>query len=300
MRLTIFSIPEPFTPAIRKSRLNAINSWRRIRPECEIILFGGDHDVGRFAQDVGIIHVPEVARSPWGTPLLHEVFARAQQMATGDVLMFSNCDMIYLDDLPAAIGNVSFPSFMLCGHRWDLEVDAEIPYSDDRAWKELADRHGRVGRMHGPSGLDFFAFPRSMPLQLPPFVVGRPGWDSWLLWYMRERRIPVVDGTAGIRALHQNHDYGHLKLGAKQYTGPEMDINYRMAGGLRNMLTLREADWVLLDGRVRRRPWPGRILGWLGPTLTYRTALALKRNLQRQLKTFRTRFEARKQAVDQG
>ena len=115
--LTIFSIPEPFTEKISRSRKNAINSWQRIQPACEIILFGGDQKVAEFVRTSGIRHVPDVARTDYGTPLLSDVFAQAQQLATGSTLMFSNCDMLYLDDLHRAIDAVPFKRYMLCGRR---------------------------------------------------------------------------------------------------------------------------------------------------------------------------------------
>ncbi len=277
--LTIFSIPEPFTERIRKSRKNAISSWRRLQPRAEILLFGGDDEVAAYVAGTDIRHVPDVARSELGTPLLSDVFARAQQIATGRTLMFSNCDMLYFDELYRAIAAVPFDHYMLCGRRWDLDVPNELDPSDDTAWAAMRARYGGDGRLHSPSGLDFFIFPRTLRIEMPPLVVGRPGWDSWFMWYLRSRRIPVIDGTGGIAALHQNHDYNHLKHGAAQYRGLEMQINCRLAGGYAHMLGLREADWIIADGRVVRPAWPRRMFSLLGPSWPYRHALKLRRQL---------------------
>jgi len=107
------------------------------------------------------------------------------------------------------------------------------------------------------------------------------------MWYLRTQRIPVVDATGAIAAVHQNHDYTHLKLGAKQYTGPEMRINCRLAGGYMNMLGLREADWVFEGSRVVRPHGWRRLLSMLGPTWLYRFALAVKRTGQQWLTSLR-------------
>jgi hypothetical protein len=279
-KLTIFSIPMPSADGIRPATKNAIASWQRLRPSCEIILFGGDEDIGVFARNAGIQNIPDVARSRLGTPLLSDVFARAQQIASGEVLMFSNCDMLYFDDLQDAIEAVHFKEYMLCGRRWDVDVSGEVDLRDDSAWEAVRNLYGRSGRMHGPSGLDFFIFPRDLHIEMLPLVVGRPGWDSWFMWHLRSRRIPVIDATGSIAALHQNHGYAHLKYGAAQYTGEEMVLNHRLAGGYKNMLGLREADWILEHGRVARPGWPRRIFSLMGPWLPYRYALALKRSLQ--------------------
>lgn len=277
--LTIFSIPgpEPFTEKIRRSRKNAINSWRRLRPKCEILLFGDGPEVSEFAVQANIQHVQNVSRTEYGTPLLDDVFGKAQNLAMGDVLMFSNCDMLYFDDLYDVIEAVNFKKFMVCGRRWDMEVDDEMALQDEEAWGAIKDAHHKHGQWHGPSGLDYFIFPKVLKLQIPAFAVGRPGWDSWLIWKMRQTGVSVIDSTGALTAIHQNHDYRHLRLGTSQYSGPEMRRNKRLAGGYRNMLTLREADWVISQRKVVRPPWPRRIFSLLGPTLPYRLILAAKR-----------------------
>ena len=283
--LTLFTIPpESKAEKIQISRTNALTSWLRLNPACEIILFGGGDELASLAAArPQIRHVPDVARSNLGTPLLGDAFQRAQVMARGDVLMFSNCDMLYFDDLQSTIGQVTFPIYMLCGRRWDLEVPGLVAPEDHTGWSRLRSRYANDGKMHGPGGLDFFIFPRSLHIEIPPFVVGRPGWDSWLMWRMRSLGVPVIDATGAITALHQNHDYSHLKHGAKQYTGSEMQANYHLAGGYRNMLGLRESNWVFSDGVLRRPAWPLRIFSLLAPTWPYRFALAGKRHLQRKI-----------------
>lgn len=278
--ITIFTVPEPFTEKIRKSRINAINSWRRLQPNCEIILFGGDKDLAKYALETGVRHVPEVARSDLGTPLLSDIFDLAQKLAQGDVLMFSNCDIIFYDDLHAAIAAVRFEKYMLCGRRWDIDVSEEIAINDEPAWLSLRSQYGRKGRMHAHSGLDYFIFPKTMRIEMPPFVIGRPGWDSWFVWHLRASGIPVIDGTGAIKAFHQNHDYTHLKLGSTQYTGPEKEINYKLAGGYMKMLSLREANWIISDGEFKRQPWPKRIWSIIGPFRIYCFLLAVKRYIQ--------------------
>ena len=60
---------------------------------------------------------------------------------------------------------------------------------------------------------------RAMPLSagmvdyLPECYVGRPRWDNWLIWETRRRGIPVVDASAVLTVLHQNHGYAHVPGG---------------------------------------------------------------------------------------
>lgn len=277
--LTIFSVAEPFEGRIRISRENAINSWRRLGPACEVILFGGGEELASIAPAWGITHVPDVARSEWGTPLLDDVFGTARRLARGRTLMFSNCDMLYFGDLFDAIAAVPFQRFMMCGRRWDVDLDEHLELGDDAAWMRVESLHGRTGKWHGPTGLDFFIFPRALEFEMKSFVVGRPRWDNWLLWKIRSTAVPLIDATGSLKAIHQNHDYRHLRHGPAQYRGPEMTQNAVQAGGLENLMGLREADWVLKDGKVRRPPLHRWLLAASATTRLYQHLLGVKRTL---------------------
>ena len=69
---------------------------------------------------------------------------------------------------------------------------------------------------------------------------GRAGWDNWMIYAGRRSGWPVVDATASIMIIHQNHDYSHLPGGQPHYRLPETDENVRLAGGKRVIFHLRE------------------------------------------------------------
>lgn len=115
---------------------------------------------------------------------------------------------------------------------------------------------------------------------MKPFVVGRPGWDAWLLWKMRDMGVPVIDATHDIAAVHQNHDYSHLRSGAGQYNGEERLMNVALAGGHRNMLSLREADWLLRDGSLIRPSGLRRVMARVATWRSYRYVFGAKRTMQ--------------------
>lgn len=277
INLTIFSIPAPFVGPTLVRQVNAIRSWIRLGAGCEIVLLGDDDGVADAAASLDVHHVGGLGTTDLGTPLMDDAFRKARHVAAGRVLMYSNCDMLYFADLLRAIESVTFDGYMMCGRRWDTDIGALIPADNDEAWNAVSARHGRIGRWHGWSGLDFFIFPRSFTFDMKPFAVGRPGWDTWLVWSMRHNGVPVIDATGSVTAIHQNHDYAYLRLGPGQYNGAERLRNIDMAGGLRNMMTLREADWVLRDGRVRRPPLARRLLAAAATHEMYRRAIGRKR-----------------------
>lgn len=53
--LTIFSIPKAFNGHIGDIQRNAINSWTRLQPECEILLLGDDEGTGKAADENGAL-----------------------------------------------------------------------------------------------------------------------------------------------------------------------------------------------------------------------------------------------------
>lgn len=250
--ITVFSIPKPFVGHTNVIQRNAIRSWKASGFD-DIVLIGDDHGVAAVAEEHGVGHVPAVEKNEFGTPLLSSAFAAAARVAKHDMLMYVNADIILFPQLIDAVRTVGLPRFLLSGRRWNLDLDTEIDFSRDRWADDLQQQVSRWGVLHGYSGKDYFVFTRNT-VRMPAFAVGRPGWDDWLIYDVRHRGIPVIDATPAVTIVHQNHDYSHSQFGQTQRVGgPELKTNVDVAGGLFNMMTLRNADWVL-DRTGLRRP----------------------------------------------
>ncbi|HOO93873.1 MAG TPA: hypothetical protein PKX94_10400, partial [Opitutales bacterium] len=84
------------------------------------------------------------------------------------------------------------------------------------------------------AGSDYFFFKKSSLGALPEFVVGRPYWDNWMIYNARQKKLPVIDATLSILAIHQKHGYSHVPENrGGTYNGPEGDVNYEILGPLR-------------------------------------------------------------------
>lgn len=275
--ITIFSIPKPFAGHIGLIQRNALASWRRLGSEVEVVLFGTDAGVAAAAAEFGCVHVPDIPTNKFGTPLVSSAFAEAARRARAPYVMYANADMLFGESLLEAAHAIQVvPRFLLSGLRWDSDITHSLIGASDAEWRTIFQRNGQ-GRMHGPAGMDYFLLPAAMKLAMPELAVGRVGWDSWLVWHCRSVRIPVVDATAMIVAVHQNHDYSTLRLGRQHEKGPERDMNISAAGGLAHMLTLREADWHLVDGKMVRPPLGRRFLALAATWRLYQLLLAAKR-----------------------
>lgn len=251
--LTIFTLPKPFRGHTGIIQRNAGRNWRALDATCEILLCGEEEGLDEFAAEIHARRVPDVAKNEFGTPLLGSAFALAQQRASYPLVMYINADMMFLPDLWQAIRALSQQRFLAAGRRWDIAIDRPLDFAGAGWAATLADDVRKNGVLHSPTGMDYFIFPKGS-VDLPLFAVGRPGWDSWLVYKTRSRGVPVIDCTAAITAIHQNHDYSHSVFGvADAVRGPEYRRNIEIAGGMSRMMTLRDADRVL-DNQGLRRP----------------------------------------------
>ncbi len=280
--ITLFTIPKPFKdPHIKIIQRNAIQSWLKLYPEAEVILFGDDEGVAETAQEFGLLHIAAVKKNEFGTPLLNSVFASAQQESQQPILVYLNTDIILLSDFLSAIKRIDRPQYLMSGQRWDLGVEEAIDFTNPDWEKNLRQIISLRGKRHRPSGMDYLVFPRQFNLGLPAFAVGRPGWDTWLIYHLRSLGVPVIDATNMASIVHQNHFYGHSPWGKKKrIEGPEFKQNIKLAGGFKNMLSLRDADWLLTTEGLRKPSGLRRIYSELSLFYPWRLLLALKRWLQ--------------------
>jgi hypothetical protein len=281
--VTLFSIPKSFQGPTGILQRNALCSWLRLVPAGDVLLLGDDPGVAETAEEFGVIHVPGMETNEFGTPLLSAAYASAQERARNDLLLYVNADIILLPDCLTALKQIPRKPFLLSGCRWDLEVRQEIDFQDSAWGEKLAGRVRKEGILHGPYGMDYFIF-RCHTVQMPPFAVGRPGWDTWLVHHMRKRKVPVIDATAAIMIVHQNHDFSHSRFGGKwDVGGPEKERNYHLAGGYDCMMSLRDADWVLDGDGLHRPAFPQRLY----PLLSFFPPWRMLRNAKRRLDDWR-------------
>lgn len=205
---TIFSIPTNFRGVKRVQQMNAVRSWLHLDPKPEVLLFGDARNVGACAQRLGCSHVPDVQCNEHGTPILADVFERAQQLAQHDVLCFVNADIILRPDIEMALIRVlaEFDGpFLMTGLRWDVDIHSAVSFSDGWAAR-LAAQVVNDGKFHSKTGADYLIFRRGTFEEMPEFLVGRMAWDNWCILDAVRRGLPVVDATEAVLVIHQNHE----------------------------------------------------------------------------------------------
>jgi hypothetical protein len=254
--LTIFSTPKPFQGHIGVIQRNAIQSWKRLDPDVEVILFGDEEGAAEASAVLGARHVPSVQRNEHGTKFLASIFDQAQDLARHEVLCYVNCDIVLMSDYIHTLSEIKnrFSKFLMVGRRWDTSILQAIEF-DEPEWQERLRQKAR-GENHQrpPQWIDYFAFPRGLYYRnTPPLVIGRPSWDNWLLWKARESGAAVVDASLAVLAVHQNHDYSYHPDGeAGVWSGKEAIRNYELAGGWRHLYTVENATHKITERGLRR------------------------------------------------
>ena len=251
--LTIFTIPKPFKGHIQIIQRNALQSWLQLAPACEVFLCGNDAGVRETASEFDVHHIKDLACTSYGTPLLSSAFKQVQEKAQHHLICYVNADIILLPDFLEAVRRISFKRFLMVGQRWDLGVETSLDFASHGWSNALLSQVKAHGLLHPPLGSDYFVFPRGMFNTLPDFAVGRAGWDNWLIYHTRTLKLPVVDATATVTVIHQNHDYAHVpEKQGRAFQGPESDQNLSIIGDSERIFTLLDATWLLTPQGLKR------------------------------------------------
>jgi hypothetical protein len=272
--LTLFTIPKALSGHAGVIQDNAIASWSRLSSGCETILFGDDPGVAGAAARHGARHVPEIERNAAGTPILSDVFARAEALARHKMLCFVNCDIILFRDILAAVAKLS-GDFLMVASRFNCRITDPLAFDPD--WDvELRRKALSEARMYPAGGSDTFVYRSGLFGTIPPFAIGRGYWDNWLMLRARERGARLIDVTPSVVTVHQDHDYAHIPGVPSEVHGDlldhateEIDRNLALAGGHGRLYTVYDATEVLMSD--------GRLVRTIRPTLIRRRIKAIVR-----------------------
>ena len=251
--LTIVSVPKAFKGKFELIQRNAIQSWKALEGNIRIILLGDDEGTAEVAKEFNLIHVPEILRTDQGTPRVDYIFESARKNTSGRWICYVNADIILLGEILEVINKISFRRAMICGRRTDIDIDYRIDFSSDVWEKTLIEGVKRRGVLHGATGIDYFLHTKNIFKNIPPFALGRTAWDNWILYNCIKNKIPLIDATNMILAIHQNHDYSHAVGGANEvWKGEEAKINLALSRPGENF-TLDRCNWEFSKFGMKRK-----------------------------------------------
>jgi hypothetical protein len=243
---SLFAVPKAFTAAVGRIQRNALRSWLQLY-EVEVLLLGDEPGVADAAAEFGAAHSSSVATSPTGAPVVSDVFAQAARWASTESLVYVNADILLPPDAGEIIARVrgESPTALCVGQCLNADVEDELA-----GWDATV---AHTGSLRGPGGIDYLAYVPSVFAEIPPFSLGRAYFDNWLLWHAHRRRIPIVDLTGVLPAVHQNHDYGHVSGGrSESYEGADALKNLALAGGRMHLFNIDDASHRMTARGLRR------------------------------------------------
>jgi hypothetical protein len=260
--ITLFTLPKPFVGHIGMIQRNAIQSWTRLHPDVDILIFGNEQGTAEVAAEFGIRHFPDVDVNEYGTPLMSGYFQQAEEAARHSRMCYVNADIVLFPDLLEAVAKVDLPKFVMGGLRTDYDIEKPVDFTRPDWAKALREDAKKNGTLHDFGGIDYFVYPRGMFGEIPQFALGRWYWDQWLVYRARRLGGALIDATACVMAIHQNHDYRHIvdlesKGQSRNQGGIESFGNRLLVKSI--LMTLEDADWQVdgsgLSRIFRRTRW---------------------------------------------
>lgn len=249
-----------------------------MRPRPEIILFGVEEGTAEICQELGLRYIPEVVRNKFGTPLVSDLFKKAQNLATYDLICYINADIIIVtQNLIQAVNIVQqrWERFVILCSRWELFMINEIDFSFPGWQEQFRNLVKENAKAPLSIGIDLFLFPRGFYRHIPPFGLGRKHWDNWLIFKSRSEKIPLIDASQFMFIVHPVHErsaendshtsYEEIRINqrliswwARTFIGLDATYNLEENGQLRKKQTLE-----LLQPRIKaitlcyliNRPW---------------------------------------------
>jgi hypothetical protein len=256
--LTFVTTAKPFVGHVELIQRNALQSWKRLDGDVEIILLGDDQGAATICSELRLRHEPNIELRENGTKSLRSVFGRAQEIARHTHICYCNCDIILTTDFTRAFRRVQqrFDKFLMVGRRWDVDILRRIGFESSDWGEEIVERARREGFQRLHYNIDYFVFHRGLYREFPDLVIGRNWWDQWLVWQAAAEDVPVIDASDEICAVHQNHDYSYHPLGIDGVWNDEQTkTNFRAAGGWSRLHTIEDANWRLTSKELVPNPW---------------------------------------------
>ena len=260
--LTIFSTLKPRrVPFADNVQRNAISSWQALDAPCEILLLGNDEGAAEIAAEYSLHHEPDVPRHGDAPPLVGSLFARAQELARFDLMMYINSDVILRSDFIPTLSRIielrknNSKPFLITGHRHDLQLTHRLNFQDSQWEASLRRKNEKYGKFRHPSAVDFFIFKKGpWPGDMPEFTVGANWFDNWLLYHARTMDMDIIDATAGITAIQQEYENRESQAYIfRRKTGPMAVRQRTLVTDPRLFFTIDDANLEYARTSIRRK-----------------------------------------------
>ena len=208
--LTFVTTCKPFEGLDGILQRNAIGSWRALG--IEVLILGDEPGVATVCAQLGCHHISQVERGPKNLPYISSIFAIAESEVRTEFYAYLNSDIVLgqgsgqglrqaVDQIPEAC------NVLLTGRRRNIPLLSPLEFSEGGWTKDLEYLDQEYGTWDHDYAIDFFLVNKGWLGPLPDLLVGRAGWDNWMLHHASSRGAMIVDGSETIRLYHPLHGY---------------------------------------------------------------------------------------------
>jgi len=227
---------------------NTIQMWAMLAPTVIPILYVDNDNmtIVRFARKHGwrvyMTPKPNTSEKPKHNtslkktssslpPVLRTMYLHAQNHTHTPWYCYANADIIFDKSLLSTLAFLTrhlakLRKVLVVGRRTNVNMGPGENVTSLNQVMYLA-RGGKLGQSNAE---DYFLTTRDgYPWNtIPNFVVGRVGYDNWIVTTALSKRIPVVDATGTILAVHQTDSKGNKE--GHNVPKDTKDINKKYAG----------------------------------------------------------------------
>jgi hypothetical protein len=211
--ITLFTTTKNFNAHNQTIQINALKSWGASCKNVEILLIGQCEGIEAVKDIPNIKYIPSVFSNERGVPYINGLFEIANKVAKYDICGFVNADIILTKRFFESVFHIHTQiqtNYLVVGQRLNIDVLEPIAFAEN--WEKIFEEaYLSSSKLQPPWGSDHFVFRKGQYSidNIPPMLVGRPGWDNWMFYNALKRGLKLIDLSPSVLVLHQNHDYAH-------------------------------------------------------------------------------------------
>ena len=214
-----------------------LKNWASLAPAVLPVLYLMPNDSEywtRRATELGW-KLEKVPRTRGGVPIVKDMYNVTAEKYPSPFIGFANADNMFGNSLVETLVGLTQNNKELVHGRMSLIVGRRREITDtkinDTSGEYVDSTAPRLG-LHKTYAQDYFLFGNGGKFhwnRVPDFVVGRLGYDNWLVVMAQRWNITLIDGTQTIHNLHQQGKDG-VRSGASLNKGQNKWLNYEAAG----------------------------------------------------------------------
>jgi len=251
--ITFFTTCKNFTGTFGIIQQNALRCWFALGVPTEVIVFGQSEGLDTLKQELPIVHVPNIRTFEGRIPYISSMFNKANEIAKYDIVCFLNADILVTPLFVEKIVSIHQKlkrNYLIVGQRINFDLKELLSFGE--GWQERLSQFTSNGEIHDANGSDLFVFPKGQFAEgtMPDLLVGRPGWDLWMLFNSRQKKYKTIDLSTEYLIFHQNHDYSH-KIKNETKRQEEDQYNYEfIPEKARYIFQLSTCDHEMKNGEL--------------------------------------------------